>query len=123
MQHTANPEVSKIAQVGLLLAFSQIGNADKIETFWIAWTRMKSFHDGSSLNIGEIRKRLAQGRSTGLSWKSLRSVSFSLRSSIWLYLNLAHCPREVLRGLEFVKSQFADEGMLLSTRNLLAGTM
>ena len=123
MQHTANPEVSKIAQVGLLLAFSQIGNANKIETLL---DRLDSDEEfpwmGSSLNIGEIRKRLAQGRSKVPAKLEVSSLS-KLQPQIVNLPSISIWPTvqgKFSAGLEFVKSQFADEGMLLSTRNLLA---
>ena len=70
---------------------------------------------GSTLNIGEIRKRLAQGRSKVPAKLEASSLSKLQPQIVNLpsYLDLANGPREVLRGLEFVKSQFADEGMLL----------
>ena len=122
MQHTANPEVSKIAQVGLLLSFSQIGNADKIETLL---DRLDSDEEfpwmGSSLNIGEIRKRLAQGRSAVPAKLEVSSLkSFSLRSSICLLSQFGPLSKgSSPRGWSLLSLSLPMK-VCFSTRNLLA---
>ena len=123
LDHSLNPDHRRLARVGLWMAISQTNDPDELEALIAEIDEGEMFPwMGGTASLGEIRGLLMSGMSApGSVSKSLNLAQLKPQflklppTSIWPTIHGRHTV-----GLEHVNFQFADNGILLSTRDFMA---